>query len=122
MAPPACGVYTVDMPPSAADVALVRRARITLLLSVVVTIALYAVPYGWYAAYPLMLISTVVHEMGHGIAALMASPNRPNYVFLDYETPPSAGVTNVAKAQQQAQLIHAASPTTFVCSKSGWSA
>jgi hypothetical protein len=49
-----------------------------------------------------------------GIAALMSSPNRPNYVFLDYETPPSAGVTNVAKAQSQAQAIHAIAPTTFV--------
>lgn len=36
-----------------------------------VTIALYVIPNAWYLAYPLMLISTVVHELGHGIAALL---------------------------------------------------
>jgi hypothetical protein len=49
-----------------------------------------------------------------GIAALFASPNRPNYVFLDYETPPSAGVSNIAQAQAAAQAIHAIAPGTFV--------
>lgn len=73
MAPGGSGVYTSSMPPILPDEAsLVRRARWTLVISAAVTIALYAVPQGFYVAYPLMLISTVVHELGHGIAALLA--------------------------------------------------
>ncbi|MBQ9817900.1 MAG: M50 family metallopeptidase [Proteobacteria bacterium] len=36
-----------------------------------VVIALYFIPYGWYVLYPFMLVYTFIHEMGHGIAALM---------------------------------------------------
>jgi hypothetical protein len=53
------------------EASLARRARWMLVISAAVTIALYAVPQGHHVAYPLMLISTVVHEMGHGIAALL---------------------------------------------------
>ena len=49
----------------------VERARVVLLVSVVLTALLYTVPYGRYLAYPLMLLSTLAHEMGHGIAALL---------------------------------------------------
>lgn len=51
---------------------LVRRARLLLLGSAGLTLALYFVPYGHYLAYPLLLISTVAHELGHGIAAVLA--------------------------------------------------
>jgi hypothetical protein len=47
------------------------RARTTLIISVVVTIALYVIPYGYYVAYPLVLISTLAHELGHGVAAVL---------------------------------------------------
>lgn len=50
---------------------LSSKARTALAVSIVVTFALYAIPKGWYLAYPLMLISTVVHEMGHGIASIL---------------------------------------------------
>jgi len=52
---------------------LVKRARLLLLGSVVVTLGLYLIPepYGHYLSYPLLLISTVVHELGHGIAAVL---------------------------------------------------
>ncbi|MBI3924508.1 MAG: M50 family metallopeptidase [Armatimonadetes bacterium] len=40
-----------------------------LLLSIAVTLLLYLVPYGDLLAYPLLLISTVAHEMGHGFTA-----------------------------------------------------
>ncbi len=43
-----------------------------LLVSVGVTLALYFIPYGDYVAYPLVLISTLVHELGHGVAAMLA--------------------------------------------------
>lgn len=54
------------------DPALAARARITLLVSVGLTLLLYVIPNGHTIAYPLVLISTLVHELGHGIAALIA--------------------------------------------------
>ena len=48
-----------------------NRARWFLLGSVLVTGALYAIPYGWYVAYPLLLLSTYVHEIAHGVAATL---------------------------------------------------
>ncbi len=48
-----------------------ERARVVLLVSVGLTAVLYLVPYGQYLAYPLMLLSTLAHEMGHGVAALL---------------------------------------------------
>ena len=48
-----------------------ERARLVLLVSLVLTVLLYVVPYGGYLAYPLMLLSTLAHEMGHGVAALL---------------------------------------------------
>ncbi len=48
-----------------------ERARLVLVVSIAVTAVLYLVPYGFYVAYPLMLLSTLAHEMGHGVAALL---------------------------------------------------
>lgn len=49
-----------------------NRARWFLLGAVLVTGALYTMPYGWYVAYPLVLLSTYVHEIAHGVAAALA--------------------------------------------------
>ena len=49
----------------------VERARLVLGVSIAVTALLYVVPYGRVLAYPLMLLSTLAHEMGHGITALL---------------------------------------------------
>jgi len=46
------------------------RGRAVLAISVAVTVALYVIPGGYHVAYPLILISTLVHELGHGIAAV----------------------------------------------------
>ena len=54
-----------------------QRARLVLLASVVLTVLLYVVPYGRYVAYPLMLLSTLVHEMGHGVANLVVGLGEP---------------------------------------------
>jgi hypothetical protein len=54
-----------------APATVASRARTTLLLSAGVTLALYLIPYGNYVAYPLLLISTLVHELGHGVAAIL---------------------------------------------------
>lgn len=53
------------------SIALSSRARWALVVSAVVTVALYLIPYGHYVAYPLLLISTLVHELGHGVAAVL---------------------------------------------------
>ncbi len=50
---------------------LSHRARWALAGSAAVTFGLYLVPYGGYVVYPLLLISTLVHELGHGIAAVL---------------------------------------------------
>ncbi len=47
------------------------RAGLFLLISVAVTVLLYVVPYGQYIGYPLMLVSTLVHELGHGVAGVL---------------------------------------------------
>jgi hypothetical protein len=49
----------------------VVRARWILLISAVVTLGLYVVPHGEVIARPLMYLSTLVHELGHGMAALL---------------------------------------------------
>ncbi|MCG8417387.1 MAG: M50 family metallopeptidase [Proteobacteria bacterium] len=51
---------------------IVSRARIMLVISVVATILLYTIPQLHIVAYPLLLVSTLVHELGHGVAALLA--------------------------------------------------
>jgi hypothetical protein len=38
---------------------------------VVLTLLLYLVPYGDTIAYPLLLISTLAHELGHGVAGVL---------------------------------------------------
>jgi hypothetical protein len=42
-----------------------------LVVSVGVTLALYAIPFGRFVAYPLLLLSTLVHELGHGVTAAL---------------------------------------------------
>ncbi|HKU41201.1 MAG TPA: M50 family metallopeptidase [Polyangiales bacterium] len=55
------------MPPANREHTVVR---VVFVVSVALTIALYAVPDLRIVAYPLLLLSTLVHEMGHGLAAL----------------------------------------------------
>jgi hypothetical protein len=57
------------------------RARLTLFLSVAITIALYVIPYGHTVAYPLLLISTLVHELGHGVAAVVVGGDFERFVM-----------------------------------------
>jgi hypothetical protein len=42
-----------------------------LITSVALTLLLYLIPYGEVLAYPLLLLSTLAHEMGHGLTALL---------------------------------------------------
>jgi len=58
-----------------------RRARAALIISVVVTVALYWLPLGQTLAYPLVLLSTLAHELGHGIAALLVGGGFESFVL-----------------------------------------
>lgn len=46
-----------------------RRTRAALLASIVATLALYVLPMGGLLGYPLLLLSTLAHELGHGLTA-----------------------------------------------------
>ncbi|MEM7589334.1 MAG: M50 family metallopeptidase [Myxococcota bacterium] len=46
-----------------------QRARRVLLISVLLTVAVYFLPFARILSYPFVLLSTLVHEMGHGITA-----------------------------------------------------
>src|SRR5690606_32428044 len=48
-----------------------RRTKAALVWSIVLTVALYLVPFGQLIGYPLVLLSTLVHEVGHGLAAVL---------------------------------------------------
>lgn len=48
-----------------------RNARWALLVAVLGSVALYAIPQIRMLAWPLMLFSTFAHEMGHGLTALV---------------------------------------------------
>jgi hypothetical protein len=51
--------------------AVEQRAQLILVVSMAVTAVLYIVPYGRLVARPLVLLSTVAHELGHGLAAIL---------------------------------------------------
>lgn len=47
------------------------QAQRALLISIALTVALYAIPQVKPFAWPLLLLSTLAHELGHGLAALL---------------------------------------------------
>jgi hypothetical protein len=58
-----------------------RRTRWFLLGSVAVTAALYLVPYGIVINLPLIWLSTLVHELGHGFTASLLGGNFESFVM-----------------------------------------
>lgn len=48
-----------------------NRARTALFLSVLVTVAVHHTVWGRQLGWPLVLLSTVAHELGHGLTALL---------------------------------------------------
>jgi hypothetical protein len=46
-------------------------ARTVLLVSGAVTLVLYLIPYGQLLSRPFLLLSTLAHEMGHGLTAVL---------------------------------------------------
>lgn len=61
------------------------RARLIVVGAVVLTAVIYVVPQGYYVGYPLMLLSTYAHEMGHGVAAELVGGD-----FLEFRMYPDA--------------------------------
>ncbi len=57
------------LPQAPAEVGAQQTRRV-LLASLTITALLYVVPGGELVGYPLLLLSTFVHEMGHGLAAI----------------------------------------------------
>ena len=45
------------------------RPATIMIVSLIVTAVLYAVPFGHALAWPMVLLSTLAHELGHGLAA-----------------------------------------------------
>jgi hypothetical protein len=56
------------------------RAAKALIVAVAATVLLYVIPYGRVIGYPLLLISTIAHEMGHGVAAVLAGGTFKSFV------------------------------------------
>src|SRR4029079_439352 len=48
---------------------LTSRPATLMIASLIVTAALYTIPYVRVLAWPLVLLSTLAHELGHGLAA-----------------------------------------------------
>lgn len=60
---------------------LAKRTRWFLLGSVVLTLSLYFVPYGFWIGLPLIWLSTLVHELGHGLTAAMLGGHFDKFVM-----------------------------------------
>jgi hypothetical protein len=58
-----------------------NRARVALIASVILTMVLYAMPMGEMIAYPLVLLSTLAHELGHGITASLTGGSFEQFVL-----------------------------------------
>jgi hypothetical protein len=73
-----------------------QRARTALLIGVAVSVAVSFLPhpyYGW-VAWPLMLLSTLFHEMGHGIAAVLTGNVFDSFVMFAN----GSGVASIASS------------------------
>jgi Peptidase M50B-like len=58
-----------------------RRTKAALAWSIALTVALYLVPFGQLLGYPLVLLSTLVHEVGHGLAAIVVGGRFERFVM-----------------------------------------
>ncbi|MEM6532468.1 MAG: M50 family metallopeptidase [Myxococcota bacterium] len=76
------------------------RARWIVLGAVVATFVLYRVPYGAYVVYPMMLLSTYAHEMGHGVTAVLVGGRFDRFVM--YADGSGAAYTATALGIQRA--------------------
>ncbi len=64
-----------------ASTAARRRTKAALIWSIVLTLVLYVVPFGQLIGYPLVLLSTLVHEVGHGLTAIVVGGRFERFVM-----------------------------------------
>lgn len=64
-----------------ASTALRRRTKAALAWSIALTLLLYVVPFGQLLGYPLVLLSTLVHEVGHGLSAIAVGGSFERFVM-----------------------------------------
>ena len=78
-----------------------RRHERLLFLSLLATLLLWNLPFGWYLLYPCKLFATWIHETSHGILMLITGAGF-DYMLLFRDTSglayPKHGVTDVAQA------------------------
>lgn len=48
-----------------------RSGRVAIIVSIALVLIAWQIPYGRLVIYPLSLLGTYVHEMGHGLTALV---------------------------------------------------
>jgi hypothetical protein len=96
------GYYTTS---SATVSGLPKRTRQTLFVLVFLTLAAFFLPFGRILGYPLILISTFAHEMGHGLTALILGDN---FVSFQMATDGSGFATISGQTSAYARAITAA--------------
>lgn len=69
---------------------LSSRAKKIVLITVGATFLLYWIPFGRLIVYPLMLLSTLVHELGHGVTAAVLGANFTSFSM----SPDGSGVAH----------------------------
>lgn len=80
------------------------RVALYLVLSIFVTLLLYyVVPYGRTIAYPLVLLSTLAHELGHGIAAVVFGGDFVRFVL--YDNGAGVAMTRSSTTVQRAMIL-----------------
>ena len=59
-----------------------HRASLLWLIGIAAaTIILWQIPYGSLVIYPLTILATWFHEMGHGVMAALQAPISRNWIF-----------------------------------------
>lgn len=69
-----------------------NRGAWVVLIAALFTVVLYLIPFLSPIAYPFLLLSTLVHEMGHGIAAILCGGNFHSFKIW----PDGSGVANIS--------------------------
>lgn len=58
-----------------------RTAPIALIISIIATAVIYCTPQAQFIAYPLLLLSTLVHELGHGFTAMLVGADFEQFMM-----------------------------------------
>jgi hypothetical protein len=84
-------------------VASQRLSRSVLVLSALVTVALYAIPEARVLSYPLVLLSTLAHELGHGLTAVLVGGQFASFEL--YADASGVALTGTSGRMQQVAVL-----------------